>query len=86
MLSLKKYHNENNECGKFKTQFSKVLEWVKKGDKVAVTYGKKKEIVGYFVPTTHTMTEKRSLGILEGKANAKFLEDFKISEEEFLHQ
>lgn len=70
--------------GEFKTRFSEVIEWVKSGKKVAVTYGKKKEIVGYFVSEPKTATSKRKLGLLEDKANASFAEDFKMTEEEFL--
>lgn len=72
--------------GEFKTHFSKVIEWVKNGNKVAVTYGKKKEIVGYFTPKPSTPTEKRQLGIMKDKANAVFSENFKMSEEDFLKQ
>lgn len=36
--------------GEFKTHFSDVVKEVKAGKKIAVTSGKKKEIVGYFVP------------------------------------
>lgn len=38
--------------GEFKAHFSDVIEEVKKGAKIAVTYGKKKQVVGYFVPST----------------------------------
>jgi len=36
--------------GELKAHFSDVIEQVKAGEKIAVTYGKKKEIVGYFSP------------------------------------
>ncbi len=70
--------------GKFKARFSEVIEWVKKGNMVAVTYGKNKEIVGYFIPELPTSDEKRQLGILKGKATVHFEDDFKITEDEFL--
>jgi len=70
--------------GEFKTHFSEVIEQVKAGEKIAVTFGKKKEVVGYFVPET-TQEPKIKLGILEGKAKAIFAPDFKFtSTEEFL--
>ncbi len=72
--------------GEFKTHFSKVVEWVKQGNKVAVTFGKKKEIIGYFIPNKPFSLKKRTLGIMEGKARAVFHKDFKITEEEFLQQ
>ena len=70
--------------GEFKTQFSDVVKEVKAGRKIAVTYGKKKEVVGYFVPEIPEKKEKRKLGILEGKASVIFHPDFKMTEEEFL--
>lgn len=36
--------------GEFKAQFSNVIELVKKGEEIAVTFGKKKESVGYYTP------------------------------------
>ncbi|HET8828378.1 MAG TPA: prevent-host-death protein [Pelobium sp.] len=70
--------------GEFKTHFSDVVKKVKAGEKIAVTSGKKKEVVGYFVSEIPEKKEKRKLGILEGKATATFSDDFKISVEEFL--
>lgn len=70
--------------GDFKSHFSEVIEWVKSGKKIAVTFGKKKEVVGYFVPQQHGIKEKRHLGKLEGKASAVFHKDFEMTEEEFL--
>lgn len=69
--------------GEFKTHFSDVIEQVKAGEQIAVTYGKKKEVVGYFLPE-RPEKPKRQLGILEGKAKAIFRPDFKITEDEFL--
>ncbi len=71
--------------GEVKTNFSDVVKEVKTGEKFAVTSGKKKEIVGYFVSEIPEKKEKRKLGILEGKATATFSDDFKISVEEFLN-
>jgi hypothetical protein len=67
----------------FKKRFSEVLSTIKDGETIAVTYGKKKEIIGYFV---HQMPErpKIKLGLLEGKAKVTFAPDFKMTEDEFL--
>nr|WP_294894920.1 prevent-host-death protein [uncultured Pedobacter sp.] len=70
--------------GEFKTHFSDVVKEVKTGKKIAVTSGKKKEVVGYFVSEIPEKKEKRKLGILEGKASVIFHPDFKMTEEEFL--
>ncbi|GAA4785218.1 hypothetical protein GCM10023231_11320 [Olivibacter ginsenosidimutans] len=70
--------------GEFKTHFSDVIDDVKKGAKIAVTYGKKKQIVGYFIPALTDQPAKRPLGLLAGKAEVIFKDDFEMSEEEFL--
>ena len=69
--------------GEFKTHFSEVLERVKAGEEIAVTYGKKKEVVGYFLPEK-PQKPKRKLGILEGKVEVIFTPDFEMTTEEFL--
>ena len=70
--------------GEFKSRFAEVLEQVKAGVGIVVTYGKKKEVVGYFLPEAHIKRSKRKLGIMEGKAKVAFKDDFKMSEEELL--
>jgi len=69
--------------GEFKTHFSEVLEQVKAGEEITVTYGKKKEVVGYFLPDK-PKKPKRKLGILEGKIKVTFMPDFEMTTEEFL--
>jgi len=70
--------------GEFKSHFAEVLEQVKSGIGFAVTYGRKKEIVGYFLPESQLIKPKRKLGILEGKAKVTFKDDFKMSEEDLI--
>jgi len=71
--------------GEFKARFSEVVSQVKAGEEIAVTFGKKKEVVGYFMPETErSKLVKRKLGIMQGKATATFQEDFKMTEEELL--
>ncbi len=70
--------------GEFKAHFSKVLEDVKAGIGIAVTYGRKKEVIGYFVPDMEENNKERKIGMLDGKAEIIFKDDFKITEEEFL--
>jgi len=70
--------------GEFKTHFSEVIEQVKAGEKIEVTFGKKKEVVGYFSLKEQGTKPKRTLGILDGKASVVFHEDFKMTDEEFL--
>jgi antitoxin (DNA-binding transcriptional repressor) of toxin-antitoxin stability system len=70
--------------GEFKSRFSEVIEKVKAGEEIAVTFGKRKEVVGYFLPGKGKKKTKRKLGILEGKATFSFKPGFKMTEEEFL--
>ena len=64
--------------------FSEAIEWLKAGQKVAVTFGKSRELIGVFGPQSVKKQGKRKLGQMEGKASAVFHSDFKMSEEEFL--
>ncbi|MBL7793709.1 MAG: hypothetical protein JNK77_15380 [Saprospiraceae bacterium] len=70
--------------GEFKTHFSTILDKVLEGEKIAIAYGKKKEIVAFLVPRYTQTGEKRPLGLLEGKGTVIFKDDFKMTEEEFL--
>lgn len=70
--------------GEFKAHFSEVLEDVKAGIGIAVTYGRKKEVIGYFLPESGKSGGKRKLGPLQGKAQVIFNDDFAITDEEFL--
>lgn len=70
--------------GEFKTHFADVLEQVKAGVGVAVTYGHKKEIVGYFLPQSQIPRPKRQLGMLQGKASVNFTADYQITDEDLL--
>lgn len=68
--------------GEFKTNFSAVLKEVEGGGKIAITYGKKKEIRAMLVPN-EIKKNKRKLGIMEGKASASFIGGHNTTEAEF---
>ena len=70
--------------GEFKTNFSAILELVRMGERIAIAFGKKKEIVAWLVPRTTNAGKKRPLGLLAGKATVRFADDFKMTEEEFM--
>lgn len=62
-----------------------ILEWIKNGEEVVISYGRKKKEVAVIIDINKfRKPKKRKLGILQGKATAKFKGDFKISTEEFL--
>lgn len=71
--------------GEFKSRFSEVLDILKEGGEVLVTYGKRKEVVGRFVPPVEEKKqEKRKLGIWKDQMKAEWVGDGKITLEEFL--
>lgn len=71
--------------GELKAQFSEVLEKVQLGESFGILYGKKKKPIAMIVPFVESKIKKeRKLGLLEGKVNIKFSEDYQMSEEELL--
>lgn len=74
------------QVGEFKKHFSEILDTVRDGEEVTITYGKKKEKVAILVPYEkyHKKT-KRKLGLLENKATCRISEDFEISDEDLLN-
>ena len=71
-------------AGEFKTHFSEVIDQVKAGEQIEVTYGKKKEVVGYFQPKPNQDIKKRNIGILNGKGTAVFKDNWEMTEDELL--
>jgi antitoxin (DNA-binding transcriptional repressor) of toxin-antitoxin stability system len=69
--------------GEFKAHFSQVLKDVENGEKIGITFGRKKEVKAFLVPSDE-QKEPRKLGILEGRGKVVFKDDFKITEEELL--
>jgi len=58
--------------GEFKAQFSEVVEAVRSGETIAVSYGRKKGVIGYFQPDLADDSPKIKLGLLEGKVKFTF--------------
>ncbi len=72
--------------GEFKSHFSEVLESVKNGEEIAISYGRRKEKIAVIIPyTTYSKNTTRNLGILEKKAAFKVSDDFKMTDNEFLN-
>ena len=70
--------------GELKTHFSEILDKIKSGEEIIITYGKKKESVAVIVPyTSYIKKNKVHLGMLKHK-KMKIHDDFKITEEEFV--
>jgi antitoxin (DNA-binding transcriptional repressor) of toxin-antitoxin stability system len=71
--------------GELKTSFSEVLKKLRSGQKIVISYGKKREKVAVIVPySAYTSKPERSLGLLKARAGCMIHDDFKISEKEML--
>jgi prevent-host-death family protein len=71
--------------GELKARFSEVLENVRKGQKIVISYGKKREKVAVIVPySVHASTKERKLGLLKDRAGCIIHRDFQMSDEEVL--
>jgi antitoxin (DNA-binding transcriptional repressor) of toxin-antitoxin stability system len=70
--------------GELKSHFSQILDEVKQGAKVGILYGKNKKPVAMIVPYVEEKSEKRRLGILDGKVKIEFMDDFEMTDEELI--
>lgn len=69
--------------GEFKTHFSEIIDQVRSGEEIIITYGKKKENIAVLIPYASYRAKKIRLGLLQDKT-LKILDDFKMTEEELL--
>ena len=68
-----------------KAQFSEVLDAVRKGEIVVISYGRRREKVAAIIPYRQARAHgKRTLGKLAGKARVRFSRDFSITDEDLL--
>lgn len=75
------------QVGELKAKFSEVVEAVKNGEEIIVSYGKKHESVAVLIPySTYRQRNKIKLGKLKGKATASFSDDFKMTPAELLDE
>jgi antitoxin (DNA-binding transcriptional repressor) of toxin-antitoxin stability system len=65
--------------GELKTHFSQVLNDVRLGQKVSISYGRAKEPVAMIVPYQEEKKGERNIGILDGKAIISFSDDFEMT-------
>jgi prevent-host-death family protein len=71
--------------GELKTSFSEVLKKLRSGQKIVISYGKKREKVAVIVPySEYASTPERSLGLLKDQARCIIHDDFEITEKEML--
>ncbi len=70
--------------GEFKTHFSEVLDEVKTGAEIIITYGRKKENIAVIIPYENFKNQNRvTLGLLKDK-QMKINDDFDMTAEELL--
>lgn len=73
--------------GELKAHFSQVVEEVKNGEEVVVSYGKKHENVAVLIPySTYRKKNRIRLGLLKDQGSAEFGDDFKMTAEELIGQ
>ena len=77
---------QNVTIGEFKARFSHLLNLVKQGEEIVISYGRKKEKVAVVIPFRHEGSKKkpRNIGIMKGKGAYEIKDGFKMTEEEFL--
>jgi len=74
------------QVGELKSKFSKIIEDLKNGEEIVISFGKKKEKIAVIIPfSKYIKKHKRKLGLLEKKASYKIVSDFKISDEELIN-
>ena len=77
---------QNVTIGEFKARFSHLLNLVKQGEEIVISYGRRKEKVAVVIPYRREGDgkEARDIGILQGKAAYEIKDGFKMTEKEFL--
>ncbi len=76
---------ETMSVGEFKRDFSAALDRVRRGERIAVSFGRTKEIVAVLSPPDPEETQgKRKLGRYAGRARIRFGPDWEMTDEELL--
>lgn len=70
----------------FKAKFSEMVKAVNNGHEIAVTYGRNKKVVGYFVSEPKTPQQKRRLNRLSHSSFCIDTDHWEMTEEEFLER
>lgn len=73
------------QVGELKAHFSDILQQLRDGEEIVISYGRKRENVAVLVPYRKYQQHNRvTLGRLKGRASAEFSDDFKMSPSELL--
>jgi antitoxin (DNA-binding transcriptional repressor) of toxin-antitoxin stability system len=74
------------QVGDLKTHFSEILNQIRNGDEIIISYGRKKEKIAKIIPYKSQNNKiPRKIGILKGKASYKINDNFELTDEEFLN-
>ena len=69
--------------GELKSHFSEVIEAIKNGEQIVISYGKKKKKIAVIVPFSQYVKENSlKIGLLKGKAKCEFMDDYEMTSEE----
>ena len=73
------------QIGELKTHFSEILNKVKNGDEIVISYGRKKQKIAKIIPFNRDKNIKpRKIGVFKDKVKYKIKNDFEMTTEEFL--
>jgi antitoxin (DNA-binding transcriptional repressor) of toxin-antitoxin stability system len=70
----------------FKARFSEALNAVRRGESIAVTYGRSKRTVAVFQPPAQGKRKPRPVGLLDGKISFDIGWDFELDDSELLNR
>ena len=71
--------------GELKRRFSEVIDAVRNGESIVVSYGKTKKEIAVIVPFSEYWQDNSvRLGLLENEARCEFADDFEMTAEELL--
>jgi len=71
--------------GELKTRFSEILERVRKGEEIIISFGKQRKKAAVLVPyDRYAVKEERNLGPLVDRGTCVIHEDFKLTDEDLL--
>jgi prevent-host-death family protein len=73
------------QVGDLKARFSEVIERVRNGEEIVISFGRKRENVAALIPyAVYRRRNRVKLGLLRGRAKVAFGDDFKMNPEELL--
>ena len=76
---------ETLRVGELKSKFSQVLQKVKAGEEIIISFGKTGEKIAVLVPYDKYISgSPRPLGLLKGKARCTIKNGFQMTDEELL--